>query len=66
MATATDRTTFDVPGTGTVTLAAGEPCPPAWAEHAPEGALSGPSAKAEPAPVTVTVSEAPAPAPKKK
>ena len=68
MATATARTTFDVPDVGRVTLVAGEPCPPAWEAHAPPGSLSaeGPlspaSAPAEPPPVTVSE----APAPKKK
>ena len=49
MRTAKTRTQFDVPGTGRVTLVAGEPCPNSWEAHAPEGALSPASWAAEPA-----------------
>ena len=43
MATAKERTSFEIPKFGTVTLDKGETCPPQWEEFAPEGALEGDS-----------------------
>lgn len=47
---AKSRTSFDVPGVGAVTLAAGEECPKAWEPHAPRGALKRAPRTPPPAP----------------